>query len=139
MFCLAGLCVVLSACAAQPDNRTSADNTVSGQSMANPPASPTVAAVPQPTKPPPQDRPIAPDSLIGQTAGQISALLGPPVFVRRDPPGEFWRYRGKSCVLEMFFYRRVGAVRLDHLETRGNGAASKDKSACIAAFKERGS
>ena len=115
--------------------------------MADPPTVPAVTAVPQPTEPTPQDRPmlmpqdrpISPDSLIGQTAAQISTLFGTPVFVRRDPPGEFWRYRGKSCVMEMFFYSRAGAVRLDHLETRGNAAASKEKSACIAALRKRGS
>ncbi|MAM68570.1 MAG: hypothetical protein VYB45_11740 [Pseudomonadota bacterium] len=107
--------------------------------MADPPAAPAVTALPQPTESQQPDRPISPDSLIGQTAPQISALFGTPVFVRRDPPGEFWRYRGKSCVLEMFFYHRVDAVRLDHLETRGNGAASKEKSACIAALRKRGS
>ena len=145
--CITGLCLALAACTAQPDNQTTTDNTVPDQSMTDPPAAPAVTAVPKPTErvtpdrpvSMTQDRPISPESLIGQTAAQISTLFGTPVFVRRDPPGEFWRYRGKSCVLEMFFYHRVGAVRLDHLKTRGNGAASKEKSACIAALRKRGS
>ena len=129
LLCIAGLCLALAACYAQPNNQTTTDTTIPDQSMAEPQAAPAVTAVPQPTGPTPQDQPISPSSLIGHTITQISALFGTPVFVRRDPPGEFWRYRSKSCVLEMFFYRRAGAVRLDHLETRGNGAASKDKSA----------
>jgi hypothetical protein len=137
--CIAGLCLALAACTAQPVDRTTTDNTVPDQSMATPPAAPAVTAVPEPTEPMPQDRPITPDSLIGQTAAQITTLFGTPVFVRRDPPGEFWRYRGKSCVMEMFFYRRAGAVSLNHVETRGNGAASKEKLACIAALRKRGS
>ena len=137
--CVAGLCLALTACAAQPDSGNTTRNTASDRAIAQPPAAaPMVAAVPPPTEPRPQDRSISPDSLIGQTTAEISALFGTPVFVRRDPPGEFWRYRGKSCVLEMFFYRRAGAVRLDHLETRGTGAASKDKSTCIAALRKPG-
>ncbi len=82
-------------------------------------------------------RTVGPSSekLIGMTNEDITAVFGRPVFVRRDPPGEFWRYRAKSCVLELYFYRRDGTWRADHMEMRRGDEAVKDRPACVAALR----
>lgn len=45
-----------------------------------------------------------PERLAGLTAPDLSALLGPPGFVRRDPPAEIWQYGTESCMLDLFLY-----------------------------------
>jgi hypothetical protein len=74
--------------------------------------------------------------LVGMTGERISSLFGTPIFVRRDPPGEFWRYRGKSCVLELFFYGRDSRHRVDHFETRRSGGNPVDRAACLASLRK---
>lgn len=128
---MSALCLVLAACTAQPHR----------------PADPTpVAATPATTQndaaPVSEDAPVRtvaidPASLMGMTGARIASLFGDPVFVRRDGPGEFWRYRGKSCVLELFFYPQEGAQRVRHLETRASGGKTLNKADCVAAFRKK--
>ncbi|MFT5485495.1 MAG: hypothetical protein ACI9JL_002980 [Paracoccaceae bacterium] len=94
------------------------------------------SAVPTPI-PPPQQAAIDPASLVGMTGERITALFGTPVFVRRDPPGEFWRYRGQACVLELFFYQQGGAQRVDHIETRNTGGKTLDRANCVAKLRKK--
>ena len=108
------VCALLSACTAQPASDAPA----------------TTAS------PAPQQAAIDPASLVGMTGGRISALFGQPVFVRRDAPGEFWRYRGKSCVLELFFYPKGGAQRVDHIETRAGTGKALNRADCVAALRK---
>lgn len=78
-----------------------------------------------------------PATLIGQTREDVTGLLGEPVFVRRDPPAEFWRYRHRTCVLELFFFERDGQHRLDHMATRQSAlSATEDarKAQCLQAL-----
>ena len=70
------------------------------------------------------------------TGANISSLFGAPVFVRRDPPGEFWRYRGTTCVLELFFYIRGGTPTVDHIETRASDGAKLDRADCVATLRK---
>lgn len=129
------LCAALSACVAQPGGPGGAGNTeppVDDTSMSDP-GQPDAAAMPAP---PPQQAAIDPASLVGMTGQRITVLFGTPVFVRRDAPGEFWRYRGQSCVLELFFYPQGGAQRVDHIETRNAGGQSEDRTACIAKLRK---
>lgn len=131
------LCAALSACAGQtggPGDATGEAVPVDDQSMSEPQQPSEVAARP------PQQAAIDPASLVGMTGKRITALFGTPVFVRRDPPGEFWRYRGKSCVLEFFFYQQDGAHRVNHFETRNPsanpGANPLDRVKCIAKLRK---
>ena len=130
-------CIALSACAGQtgsPDsaagNVTSADTPL----IAEPKQEPGPAARPAP--PPPSQAAIDPASLVGMTGESITALFGTPVFVRRDPPGEFWRYRNKTCVLELFFYPKSGSQRVDHIETRNAGGKVQDRAKCLAKLRK---
>lgn len=74
---------------------------------------------------------LTPEELLGMTVNQMTFLFGKPVFVRRDPPGEFWRYRSKMCVLELYFYRDGVSKRVRHIEMRKNDQPVKSQQACI--------
>jgi hypothetical protein len=69
------------------------------------------------------------------TSGEIKTLFGNPVFVRRDPPGEFWRYRSKTCVLELYLYQRASDWRVDHIEMRRGDGSTSDVPGCITALR----
>lgn len=124
------LCAALSACAGQTPAPEGEPTPLTGQSM---PETPSTVATPSP---PQQRAAIDPASLVGMTSARITALFGTPVFVRRDPPGEFWRYRGKSCVLELFFYRQGGAQRVDHIETRNAAGKTLNRANCVAKLRK---
>ena len=126
------LCAALSACVAQSGGPDTPETPVDDQSMSEP-QQPNMVAT---TTPPPQQAAIDPASLVGMTGERVTALFGTPVFVRRDPPGEFWRYRGQTCVLELFFYLQGGAQRVDHLETRNTGSKPEDRANCIAKLRK---
>ena len=139
------LCAALSACVAQSGGPDTPETPVDDQSMSEP-QQPNMVATPTPPPqqpnmvatptPPPQQAAIDPASLVGMTGERVTALFGTPVFVRRDPPGEFWRYRGQTCVLELFFYLQRGAQRVDHLETRNTGSKPEDRANCIAKLRK---
>ena len=132
---LAGtVCALLSACTTQPGQNTPA--THHDQSMAVRAESPANAPAATTASPAPQQAAIDPASLVGMTGGRISALFGQPVFVRRDAPGEFWRYRGKTCVLELFFYPKGGAQRVDHIETRTGAGKTLNRADCISTLRK---
>ena len=125
------LCAALGACVAQ----------TGGPNGTEVPDDPRATAQQQPAPadtgaPPPQLAAIDPASLVGKTGARITALFGTPVFVRRDPPGEFWRYRSQTCVLELFFYRQGGILRVDHIETRNSGKTAQDRAKCIAKLRK---
>ena len=139
----AAICAVLSACSGQPADGNAGAPRIDDQSMSAPPRANTGVAPGSETKtdasPPvsaPQQAAIDPASLVGMTGARISSLFGTPVFVRRDPPGEFWRYRGKTCVLELFFYLRGGTQTVDHIETRASGGTKLDQADCVAALRK---
>lgn len=75
--------------------------------------------------------PAAPKLAIGMTRGQIEALLGPPAFLRRDPPAEFRRYRSESCILELYFYPSGRRHVLKHLEIRKADGREVDSERCL--------
>ena len=84
-----------------------------------------------------QQAAIDPATLVGMTGDHITALFGMPVFVRRDAPGEFWRYSSKSCVLVMFLYRQNGGQRVDHIETRNSSGTTMDQANCVAKLQKQ--
>ena len=46
-----------------------------------------------------------PRRLVGLDQSGLTALLGAPMFRRRDAPAELWRYRTRACILDLFLYR----------------------------------
>lgn len=123
--------VALSACVAQTGGPSSPEPPFEDQSMSEPLRQPETAVAP-----PPQQAAIDPASLVGMTGARITTLFGTPVFVRRDPPGEFWRYRGRTCVLELYFYLQNGAQRVDHIETRNAAGTSQNQATCVAKLRK---
>ncbi|CAN0536474.1 unnamed protein product [Laminaria digitata] len=133
------LCAAIAACAGQtagPGGTESAESTFDDQSMSAQQQQGEAAMVTPHSPSEPQQAAIDPESLVGMTGQRISGLFGTPIFVRRDPPGEFWRYRGETCVLELFFYPQDGAQRVDHIETRTTGNETPDRAKCVAKLRK---
>ncbi|MFQ5534715.1 MAG: hypothetical protein ACE5EM_07840 [Sphingomonadales bacterium] len=96
---------------------------------------PSVVARPEPAKPrPPKPRP---SQLIGMTGEDVTALLGQPGLLRKEPPAEVWRYSGPDCVFHVFLYRddRTQTVRVRHYESLDLKATPADAT-CFAALLE---
>lgn len=76
-----------------------------------------------------------PAALDGMTRERVSHLFGEPVFVRRDPPAEFWRYRSRNCLLELYFYERGGRMQVRHVDLRSpvNGGVTPGPE-CVRAL-----
>lgn len=127
----AALCAFLAACAAPPQGTGSDTVATSPRAIDHEAEAPAPEQSPTPVR----RAAIDPASLVGMSGGRISALFGDPVFVRRDGPGEFWRYRGRSCVLELFFYADGGTQRVRHIETRASGGKTPNTSDCVAALR----
>lgn len=106
--------LILAACASAPQQSETTE-----PASTEPTPAPEVAAVVPP--PPPEPEPV-PDftKFINQEGLEITAILGEPGFVRRDPPAELWQYRTQDCTLDLFFYDDgYGVYRLAHLDFRG--------------------
>jgi hypothetical protein len=49
-----------------------------------------------------------PDTLTMLTMREITYLFGAPALKRTDSSAEVWQYRGKSCVVDFYFYHQPG-------------------------------
>ncbi len=57
--------------------------------------------------------------LMGMTREAIGARLGQAGFVRRDGPAEVLRFRGNTCLLDVFVYREAdNTQRVTHVDAR---------------------
>ncbi len=77
---------------------------------------------------------LDPAELVGLTRDRVREILGQPVFVRRESLAEFWRYRHRTCVLELYFYEKDGVQLLDHIETRTPGRDPGATGRCLGAL-----
>jgi hypothetical protein len=117
---------------------------------APPPTAPSVAIAPQapatlsgPVTVPPATAPITPSDpslarLAGLRPNEVTPLLGPPGFVRRDRGVEIWQYRNPTCVLHLFLYTETaGGLKVAHAEAREPGgrliADAAVNRACLGA------
>lgn len=74
--------------------------------------------------------------IMGEPAGSVDDLLGPPGLTRREGDGEFRRYALKSCSLIIILYPdEFGAARVAHIEASAlrSGDDKPDVEACLAA------
>ncbi len=95
------------------------------------PPLPFLALAPASPRPaPPIDDLPGPASLIGLSSAAVEAVLGPPQFRRRESPAEIWRYRTKTCFLDLFLYRDAAALSVAHVEVRGPDIAAVEDKAC---------
>jgi len=97
----------------------------------NHPPLPSLALAPLGPRPAPpiEDLP-GPDSLIGLSSDAVTAVLGPPQFRRREAPAQIWRYRTKTCFLDLFLYRDGATLKVAHVEVRGPDVATIGDKAC---------
>lgn len=59
-----------------------------------------------------------PARLKGLNPLQVKAVLGKPIFTRRDTPAEIWQYRGRACTLDVFLYDEKGGQSVAHYAVR---------------------
>ena len=104
----------------------------------HPPLPSLALAPPGPRPAPPIEDLPGPDSLIGLSSDAVTAVLGPPQFRRREAPAEIWRYRTKTCFLDLFLYREGAALQVTHVEARGPDVATiGDKDCYLGLLAER--
>ena len=53
---------------------------------------------------------MEPDGLVGLDFVKTEDLLGPPSLLTEEPPAKIWSYNGRNCVLQLFFYPKVGGA-----------------------------
>lgn len=59
-----------------------------------------------------------PSRLKGLSPLQVRAVLGKPMFTRRDAPAEIWQYRGRACTIDLFLYEDAGKQTVTHVAVR---------------------
>jgi len=97
-------------------------------------------AAPQEAKAPPLPFEAA-GELVGRAEADVADILGEPAFKRLDGPAEIWQYRGRDCLLDVFFYPDVQGRVVEHAEfRRRNGAPLSDRDCAgdVLAHTERG-
>lgn len=108
--------LALAGCAAQP--RAPA-----------PPVAPPTPIVPIPPSPPKGE----PDLFTGIDAARLRALVGAPVFSRKDGNTEMWRYDAGAC--HAFFFLSGVPAKVQHVETLPHGKTSAADPECLNALR----
>ena len=105
---------------------------------AGPPTVAAATAVPSVVPPAPEKPAIDddPERLMGLGAGELTRMLGSPGFVRRDATAQLWRYRNKSCILDLFLYSSAGRPEyfVSHVEARRSEGGAAPKRECFGAL-----
>jgi hypothetical protein len=97
-----------------------------------PQAPPSQEAAKTTTEPLP---PVAdPKGLIGLDQPQTEALLGSPSERSEAAPGKIWRYAGRNCELEIYFYLDLKSqvMRALHYEVKSDDPAEPTRDRCFA-------
>lgn len=96
---------------------------------------PTVFAAPE-IAPEPPAIDDDPKRLMGLDTSELTRMLGDPGFVRRDSSAQLWRYRSKTCILDLFLYRTGGRPEfsVSHVETRRSEGGSTPQRECFGAL-----
>ncbi len=99
---------------------------------------PAAAATPAPAPAAPEKPAIDDDTerLMGLDTKELTRMLGNPGFVRRDSSAQLWRYRNKTCILDLFLYRDTGRPEyiVGHVETRRREGGAAVKRECFGAL-----
>lgn len=103
------------------------------------PAEPLVVFTAPEIAPQPPAKPVIDDDpkrLMGLRATELKRMLGDPRFVRRDASAQLWRYRNKTCILDLFLYRTGGRPEysVSHVETRRSEGGSTPQRECFGAL-----
>ena len=115
-FFAALMVLALAGCAAQPRTQAPAAVVV---------APPTVPIPPAPPK-------GEPDLFTGIDAARLRALVGAPVFSRKDGAFEMWRYDAGAC--HAYFFLTGAPAKVQHVETLPRGKTSAADPECLTAL-----
>jgi hypothetical protein len=93
------------------------------------------ARLPETNPPKPDTEPLEidadPAQFVGASPGVLSARLGSPQQVRREPPAEIWQYRMPGCVLDLFLYPEKDGKSVTYLEARDLKARPMPAEGCL--------
>lgn len=73
--------------------------------------------------------------LVGRDAEGVRREFGGPDFIRKENGAELWRYDGAQCALFVFFYDRMGALQVAHVETLPAGKGEAADPACLSSVR----
>lgn len=106
-----------------------------GQTNSAPPEQ--QAALPPLPVPPPAERPLEPQKLVGLTQEQIKQLIGTPAAVREQSPAVVWSYDSAGCGLQLFFYLDMTSELYKALtyELKPKKPGGLQGSACLASLR----
>lgn len=80
-------------------------------------------------------RRLDPQTLIGKSRAELTALLGKPVFTRTDMNARLWRYRQQQCVLDLFLYPDPGSetenISVTWVEARKPDGSPANSRQCL--------
>jgi hypothetical protein len=96
------------------------------------PAAPTPARLP-PERPEAEPEPAGGfDRLIGLDQAHLTALMGGPQQRAEAPPATIWRYLGRGCELDVYFYfdLQSQAMRALHYEVRSHESREQPAQQC---------
>ena len=109
--------LALAGCAAQP------------RASVAPSAIAPARTVPIPPSPPKGE----PELFTGIDAARLRALVGVPVFSRKDGNIEMWRYDAASC--HAFFFLSGAPAKVQHVETLPRGKTSAADPECLSGLR----
>jgi hypothetical protein len=118
-FLTASFAIVLSACAARPEQ---------------PAATPSV---PPPVQPLSEER----SGLSGLTTQDLVGRFGTPALQIREGGSLKLQFRGLRCVLDAYLYPSGGSgvLKVTHVDTRAPSGTATDQAACIFALRRAAS
>jgi hypothetical protein len=92
---------------------------------------------PQPVQPASSPQPVSREGrqLLGLTPNEVAARFGAPALQVREGTSLKLQFRGRSCVLDAYFYPSNGALRTTHIDTRTLSGSSADQAACVFALE----
>lgn len=78
-----------------------------------------------------------PEALVGLDFARTRELLGAPALLMEEPPAKIWAYNGRSCVLHLHFYPKVGGSDFRVLTYNMVGEETGEEEDVVAAFRSR--
>jgi hypothetical protein len=79
------------------------------------------------------------ESVMGRSAGALTALFGAPGLDVREGPARKLQFLGPACVLDAYLYapRRGGEPVVTHVDTRLPDGRDTDRAGCVEALSRR--
>lgn len=97
------------------------------------------ATAPAPISAPPS-RTLDRVTLTGMSRSDVTRYFGTPALTVQEGPGTKLQYRGKSCVIDFYFYppeSGAGEARVTHVDARDHDGRDVGKTTCASALAVR--